>query len=319
MSPDRGGLGEPIDWGTAAQGDTIALEQLSYWAGENTALEQIQTPHGVVLMSQTCDLVQDRTRVLVAPVTEVSAAVMSAVRKGTKPLLIPIGSEGNHVADLERILSVPRALLNGAVVLTHAVQARSSEAADRLSARIGRGLHRFAFPDAVHDSLSKMKKKIAESYEKSTSLAGVLRMIDEFRVACPDWESPGREISITAVVSEEYLPAADAREPSWRWGVGTVTDLKNGEMPATITLERISQLIFKNLEVDNDAAVVALWEAWVDALAKAVLPTGTAEVASIALSVMSDVEYTYKLLKSSETLDFSVLSDSTDDAAVVAS
>ena len=53
--------------------------------------EQVETPNGVVLMSQTCDLVQDRERVLVAPVSAVSTSVMSAVRKGAKPLLIPVG------------------------------------------------------------------------------------------------------------------------------------------------------------------------------------------------------------------------------------
>lgn len=318
MSPDRGGLGEPLNWSAAAQGDTVALDHLSYWAGDDEGAEQVETPQGVVLMSQTCDLVQDRDRVLVAPVAEVAAAVMSAVRKGAKPLLIPVGAEPNHVADLERVLSVPRTVLDGAVVLTHAVQERSGEAADRLSARIGRGLHRFAFPDAVHDSLSKMKKKIAEWYEKSTSLATVLRLVDEFRISCLDWESAGRDISITAVVPEEYLPAADARDSSWRWGVGTVADLKNGEMPATIALERVSHLILKNIDAENDAAVVALWETWIDALAKAVLPAATAEVASIELSVMSDIEYTYKLMKSSETLDFSVLSDSSSEEAVAA-
>lgn len=310
MSPDRGGLGEPLDWIAAAQGDTIALDHLSYWAGEGAEHERVETPHGVVLMSQTCDLVQDRDRVLVAPVAEVTTAVMSAVRKGTKPLLVPVGSEPNHVADLEHVTSVPRAAISGAIVLTHAVQERSGEAADRLSARIGRGLHRFAFPDAVHESLSKMKKKIVEWYEKSTALATVLRFVDEFRISCQDWESSGRHISITAVVPEEYLPAADARDSSWRWGVATVTDLKNGEMPATIALERVSQLLLNNIDAENDAAVVALWETWMDALARAVLPAATAEVASITLSVMSDVEYSYKLLKSSETLDFSVLSDS---------
>lgn len=315
MSPDRGGLGEPLKWSAAAQGDTVALDHLGYWAGNDESAEQVQTPHGVVLMSQTCDLVQDRDRVLVAPVAEVSPAVMSAVRKGAKPLLIPVGAEPNHVADLERVLSVPRAVLDGAAVLTHAVQERSGEAADRLSARIGRGLHRFAFPDAVHDSLSKMKKKIAEWYEKNTSLAAVLRLVDEFRISCLDWESAGRDISITAVVPEEYLPAADARDSSWRWGVGSVTDLRNGEMPATIALERVSHLILKNIEAENDAAVVALWEIWIDALAKAVLPAATADVTSIELSVMSDVEYTYRLMKSSETLDFSVLSDSSSGGA----
>ncbi|MFT4235609.1 MAG: hypothetical protein QM607_11500 [Microbacterium sp.] len=311
-------MGEPLNWSAAAQGDIIAFDHLSYWTGDDEDPEQVETPHGVVLLSQTCDLVQDRDRVLVAPVAEVTTAVMSAVRKGAKPLLIPVGAEPNHVADLERALSVPRAVLDGAAVLTHSVQERSGEAADRLSARIGRGLHRFAFPDAVHDSLSKMKKKIAEWYEKSTSLATVLRLVDEFRISCPDWESAGRDISITAVVPEEYLPAADARDSSWRWGVGTVTDLKNGEIPASLTLERVSQLILKNIEAENDAAVVALWETWMDTLAKAVLPAATVEVASIELGVMSDVEYTYRLLKSSETLDFSVLSDSSREGTAAA-
>jgi hypothetical protein len=309
VNPDRGGLGKPLDWSAAAQGDTVALAYLDYWAGEDDGQERVETPHGVVLVSQTCDLVQDRGRVIVAPVTAVSPAIMSAVKKGTKPLLVPIGSEVNHVADLERILTIPRKVLDGAVVLSHAVQERSGEAADRLSARMGRGLHRFAFPDEVNKSLAKMKKKISEWYEKSTSLAEVLRLIHEFRIACVDWEAPGRDITITAVVPEEYLPPADARDPSWRWDIRSLSDLKNGEVPATISFERISQLILKNIEAENDAAIVVLWEMWMEALGKAVLPEPTPEVTSITLIVMSDVEYTYKLSISSETLDFSVLSE----------
>lgn len=309
MSPDRGGLGSAVNWRAAAQGDVLHLDHLIYWAGSGDK-ERVETPHGVVLLSQTCDLVQDRERVIIAPVSESSSAEMSHVKRGAKPLLVAIGSGPNHVANLERMISVPRSLLGDAVVVYHSVQERSGEEADRLSARIGRGLYRFAFPDAVHDALSKMQKKIAEGYSKNTSFAAVLRLIDEFRISCPAWEVAKRDLVITAVVPEEYLPHADAREESWEWGTGTVSGLKNSEQPMTAAIERVSQLILGNVTAQNDAALVVLWELWVERLGEAVLPGPTAEVASIKVEVSSDVEYTYKQHKSSETLDFSVLSNS---------
>lgn len=309
MSPDRGGLGGVVDWQAAAQGDVLRVEHLVYWAGEES--ERLETPHGVALLSQTCDLVQDRERVIVAPVSEASPAEMSQVMKGAKPLLLAVGSAPNHVVNLERMVSVPRTLLGDAVVVHHSVQERSGEEADRLSARIGRGLYRFAFPNAVHDALRKMKNKIVNGYSKDTSFAQVLHLIDEFRIACADWEAPGRHLTITAVVPDDYLPHADARPNGWKWGTSTVSNLKNGEMPTTTNLERISQLILQNVDSENDAALVELWELWITNLSDAVAPHPTVEVTSLTMEVLSDAEYTYKQHKASETLDFSVLSDST--------
>jgi hypothetical protein len=309
MSPDRGGLGGAIDWRAAAQGDVLHLDHLNYWGG-NGNNERVATPNGVALLSQTCDLVQDRERVIVAPVSESSAAEMSHVRRGAKPLLVAIGPGPNHVVNLERMISVPRSLLGDAVVLHHSVQERSGEAADRLSARIGRGLYRFAFPDAVHDALSRMQKKIAEGYSKNTRFADVLHLIDEFRISCSAWEAANRNLMITAIIPEQYLPHADSRHESWAWGTDTVSGLKNGESSDTTSVERVSQLILANIEAENDAALVVLWELWVDRLSKAVLPGPTTEVSSIFIEALSDVEYTYKQHKASETLDFSVLSNS---------
>lgn len=312
MSPDRGGLGDPIEWRLAAQGDILDLPHLAYWVGDADT-EQVETPHGVVLLSQTCDLVQDRERVLIAPVAECPPGLMSQVQKGRKPLLIALGTAPDRIADLERMLSVPRTLLSGATVLQHSVQERSGEEADRLSARIGRGLYRFAFPDAVHDALGKLQKKIADGYAKETSFATVLRLVDEFRISCTAWETPGRELSITALVPERYLPPADMRDPGWKWGQDTVVGLKNSEMAADINLERVSQLILSNIEKENDAAVVVLWELWAGKLADSVLPAPDAEVTSISLEVMSDTEYTFAQYKSSEVLDFSTLSNSSSE------
>lgn len=313
MSPDRGGLGEPVEWKRAAQGDILDLPHLEYWVGDG-GTEQFETPLGVVLLSQTCDLVQERARVLIAPVAECSPSLMSQVRKGGKPLLIAIGSDPDRVTDLERILSVPRSLLSGSKVLSHFVQERSGEEADRLSARIGRGLYRFAFPDPVHDALGKLKKKIVDGYVKETSFANVLHAVDEFRISCSEWEAPGRALVITALVPQSHLPPADMRDPSWKWGPSTVAGLKNNsEMPLHLDLERVSQLILANIEKDNDAAVVALWELWVEKLADSVLPEPDAEVASISLEATSDMEYTFARYKSSEALDFSTLSNSASE------
>lgn len=309
MSPDRGGLGEVVDWQMAAQGDVLGIDHLVYWAGDEN--ERLDTPHGVALLSQTCDLVQDRERVIVAPVSEGSPEEMSQVMKGAKPLLLAVGSASNHVVNLERMVSVPRTLLGNAAVVHHSVQERSGEEADRLSARIGRGLYRFAFPNAVHDALRKMKTKIVNGYSKDTSFALVLHWVDEFRIACAAWEAPGRHLFITAVIPDKYLPHADERPDGWKWGTSTVSNLKRGEVPTTTSLERVSQLILQNVDSENDAALVELWEIWIAKLSDAVAPDPTAEVTSITMEVLSDAEYTYKQHKASETLDFSVLSDST--------
>ncbi|WP_272027787.1 hypothetical protein [Kocuria rosea] len=177
-----------------------------------------------------------------------------------------------------------------------------------MAARIGRAFSRFAFPDEVHSALAKLQKKVVESYTKKTSFAELLARIEEIRVACSDWDAPGRDMTIYAIVPSDLLPAADTKPEDWTWSIDNVADLNRSEQPKQLTLERISELILVNFEAQNESALVELWRVWQNSMQDQYLAKTDEHVASIDFQVVSGSDLTYDLYVESEVLDFSTLS-----------
>lgn len=303
-------MGAPLNWKNAAQGDVVALKQLAYWNGPGQGLELIDTPDGVVLVSQTCDLVQTSTkhRVLVAPAVRSSGDELGQVKKGRKPLLVLVGSGRDLVADLERVTSIPRAVLSQVTVVDQTCGQQSGNEAAELAARIGRVFSRFAFPDEVHTALKRLIRKVADGYTKDTSFAAVLSRLNEFRVGCDDWSQPHRHLTIYAIVDSDFLPPVDARSDDWVWSADSVTGITRGARPEELSIETLSSLILANGVAENDSALVELWEWWGVALHSGWLDTCDEQVSSIRLEVISASELTYETYMSSEAIDFSTLS-----------
>ena len=105
---------------------------------------------GVVVLSQTCDVVQSsKTRCLVAPVVTADDASVVAAKKGRTPLhlyLAPDNSGETRVADMEHAVSLPKPALVGKRILGRHVAEASSRQAGKLAARVGRAFNRFPFP-----------------------------------------------------------------------------------------------------------------------------------------------------------------------------
>lgn len=309
MSKGEPPLG-PIDWSTATQGDIIQFDALHYWNGVSDDIELLGTPQGVALISQTCDLVQvsPKDRLLVAPVRECSPEEQSNVRKGRKPLLVLVGESLDLVADLERVVSLPREVLDSRDVVGRTCASQSGKEASQLAIRIGRAFSRFAFPNEVHSVLSKLQRKVVESYTKKTCFADLLARIEEIRVACTDWDSSGRDLTIYVIVPSDLLPPTDMKPAGWTWSLSSVAGLKPSEQPEHLSLERISELILCNFQTGQQAALVELWRMWEELMQAQYLAKTDEHVASIELQVVSGSDLTYDLYVESEILDFSTLS-----------
>lgn len=300
-----------LEWSAAAQGDIVELSRLGYWSEvEGGKVEYFDTPDGVVLVSQTCDLVQTATkdRVLVAPIVACSPAEISQIKKGQRPLRILVGSSLNRVADLERVTSVSRAALAGLKVLDRTSNEQSGKEAAQLAARIGRGFSRFAFPNEVHEALRKLQRKVSDGYSKQTKFATILGRVEEFRVACSDWNRPGRNLVVYVLVPSDFLPPADMKPDDWVWSTQNVTGSRSGMRPQDLDLEMLSDLILQNTVADNDSALVELWRWWGEALSKGWLGHSDDQVSSIELEVVSMAEFSYETYVETEALDFSTLS-----------
>lgn len=300
-----------IAWENASQGDIIDLHALHYWQGPGSDdMERMDTPDGVVLVSQTCDLVQVNSKnyVTVAPVRNCSDSELSQVKKGQRPLWVVVGTNRDKVVDLERVLSLPRNTLENARVIEKTCRDQSSRDAAKLAEQLGRGYSRFAFPDAVHESLRKLKKKIANGYLKQSNFAQVLQIIHEFRISCNDWNTAGRELMVWALVPANYLPSEDSQGDDWVWSTDTVCGISQSMQPHELDLERLSELIIMNAASKNDGALVELWWRWGDRLQADLLDHTDSEVTSIEFQVVSAADMTYELFLTTEVLDFSALS-----------
>lgn len=300
-----------VAWAGAAQGDILAFDEVHFLEGPSGPPTVFRPDVGVALMSQTCDLVRDRPdhRVLVAPVRRLSdASERSAVKRGQKPLLVLVGSNLDLVAEMDRMVSVPRSRLEGARVIDRTCATQSGEQAALLAARIARAISRFAFPDLVHEALRRLQKKVLQAYGKTTFFAHTLSLIDEFRVGSVSWEDPAADLTLYAIVGAEALPDAASAPPGWLWQQSTVDGLKPSEHPDHLKLERVSELIVLNIAARNDAALVRLWHKWQELLQADCLDSNASGLATVELVVVSGDDLRYSEFVTTQPLDFSTLS-----------
>lgn len=153
-----------------------------------------ETPFGVAILSQTCDLVQaSKERCLVAPVLEPTDKIVSDAKKGRKPLHLYLESAdlgSQHVADMERATSVPKSRLVGRRLLVRSVEQASSSEARKLGWRIGRAFSRFPFPDEVYPVFNRLRKKAQDRAGSQGAFGQVLDLVADMRVSSDQWASP---------------------------------------------------------------------------------------------------------------------------------
>jgi len=300
-----------IAWSSAAQGDILDLAELHYVEDASGPPVPFESKQGVVLISQTCDLVRalPDDRVLIAPVRyPESDEEASAVRRGTKPLLVLVGEQLDLVAEMNRVASVPRSRLDGSQVIQRTCATQSGEQAARLASRIARAVSRFAFPEGDVEALRKLQGKVQNGWGKQTSFADTLSLVEEFRVASTDWDDEESELTVYVVIGADALPDAGAVPPKWAWSQSTVYGLKPAEHPDQLKLERVSELIMLNLEQQNDAALVHLWMVWSQRLQQDCLATGRGKAPTVDLVVISGDDFRYTEYVTTQPLDFSGLS-----------
>lgn len=303
------------DCSNLRQGDVIALPELVLTNGGD--LERIPTPAGVVILSQTCDVVQrSKMRCLIAPVlVDPDASSLSSARKGQKPLHLYLESKAAEpercLADMELAVSVPKADIVGAPLLARYVQEASSEQARSVAWRIGRAFSRFPFPDEVYPAFNKLRRQAQDKAGSEGNFGRVLDLVDDLRVSADQWRAAGRRLSLHVIVAEERFALPDDMDPSWTWGTERVTGLRPGETRSNLSLDRVSELILANLEGDR-TTLAHLWQVLGETIeSKLLAPALTDEVVSFKVSVVADSEMTVRQYVRTESLDLEVLSDST--------
>jgi hypothetical protein len=147
---------------------------------------------GFCVISQTCDIVRDsleRPYVNVVPLRNVDAQSYQETLKRRRPnfVVIPGLGEQNIVADLDRIMTLEKALLVNA---DRVEGCRTDDERRNFAEALRRKFGRPAFPDDFVTLAAKLTNRLSEKHEKQTEEGNVLRSLREIRVlASPDWNA----------------------------------------------------------------------------------------------------------------------------------
>lgn len=287
------------------QGDI--LEQPST-AGFNCSI-----PDGdIAVVSQTCDVRnKNREFVSVAPVIEIGKGDQSNIKKGRKPLFVPVGPSPNRAANLEEVHSVPRDVLVGCPIVGETVDYASGKEASVLSSRIGRAYSRAALPDEVNLVMQKFSTKLRDRYFKSSHIAEALDYLADIRIGCQEWNQPGRELTLYYLLPAELLSSEDFIEVEWTWSTGKIHGLDPKRTQCQdLSFEKTAELICSNIGSDVSLGTkYALWEHYADHVYDQYLQSElNTEVASIHSEVVSALDFNYDQFIHTESLEFSALS-----------
>ncbi|MGY2898433.1 hypothetical protein ACVKXF_001056 [Curtobacterium sp. PvP017] len=301
------------------QGDVVSLAWIPSVVDGSPASHPC--PEGVVIVSQTCDVVQDsKTVCLVAPIVPAENAVVSRARKGQAPLKLYMPEHDGtpvQIADLDYIAAVPKSSLIGTTLTARRGADEQSKPARDIAHRLGRVFTRFPFPDEVYPAFAKLRSRAQKTAGGAGWFGQVLDYVDDLRVTADQWPAPERNLILRVVVEERYLIPVEDADPTWAWETALVVGRKDGELLPRLSLDRTSELLVRNLQsLDADptttdtTTILRLWEQWVTNFQASDLTPVSPHVATFTAELVSDVELTYADWKTSESLDLEVLSDS---------
>jgi hypothetical protein len=306
------------------QGDVVQVTSLPV-LGPNGAIRQHPAPNGVVILSQTCDVVlPDRLTVVAAPLVRLSGDVLRQAVKGGRPRYVAVPAAGaDTFADLDIIGTLDKNILARAPV-TDGVGPADVDIR-RFGQRIARRFGRFAFPDEVVPWLTPLTDIVTSKYGKETGEALALDQVVELRVEAADgWAAPPYDLTLVTIVRAGTLPELDENDQ-----IDPPASLQRWLREPSGRLRRTSGDIANRLfahKVDITGATPPptpaeryhLWLALAEAWAAKCTPRGrdkgdpaVAEAVAggeIAADIASDDEYSLARYRRSERLDVEHLS-----------
>ena len=173
---------------------------------------RVLTPHGAVVMSQTCDVVlEGRQMVQLAKLVQLSGEVAEQATDRRRPRDVAVPAAGEDLfADLDFVTSVHKDHL--ATLETPRRGLTTDDHVREYGRDVGRRYSRFPFPDEVVPWLQPLEDLVREKYAKPQSPLGrVLHEIVELRVEAENGWSNGApyDLKLLMIVKKGVLPAFD--------------------------------------------------------------------------------------------------------------
>lgn len=296
------------------QGDVVLVPTKSELLIEGDISQP--TSQAFAVLSQRCDLVQpSKENCAIAPLVDgVNAAVLSLARKGKTPLRLYLrsGDGSERIADLERIVTIPKKTLEGETILARVSSVPSSYEARQLAARIGAVFERFPFPDSLFDVLKAIRSDFQTKADKNSSIGLALGMVITVRVYADQWSEPNRRVHLLLIVDHNFIPAEDDFIPS-TCSTHSPTVLETWDRTRTCKeLVRINQAL-KAGEDDHADCRSSLWDRFGKTVREQanlnVEENGVPAVASLEVEVLSEDDLSYSRYRRTQSLELEMLSD----------
>ena len=169
----------------------------------DTAEEDVR---GFTVVTQTCDIVRgsrERPFVQVSPLVEVDAVTLRQIERGRRPryAFVPALAAGHLVADLDRVMTVEKAVIAG---WTRVEGARDESDARRFRFALTRNRARAAFPDDFVRLISGLTRRISAKHDAQSDEGRALRALREVRIRAErSWSAEEIQIMFWFIRDEE--------------------------------------------------------------------------------------------------------------------
>jgi len=248
-------------------------------------------PHGMVIVSQTCDLVREEAR---RPDFKASLIrdlegepSLSDAQSQASPRWLPLPALGpTYFGDLDVVVTYSKGVL---LLCSEIVEGCRSEDDERMLAEcLRRNSGRFPFPDDVQRSLHRLRSLFRKRSGKNSAEGRAVDALLTVRVQPHHlWATSGLAVTVHFVFADEWLEAS--REAT----VGAPSKQLSDASSIAEAIEHVGP---------TPELLIRLARAWVGEDA----PVGS--VAAVDVDVHAESEFTYALLRRSEQLDFDFLS-----------
>ena len=188
-------LSRPHSPASVQVADALANDGEAVEAGATPVVDEVR---GVVMLSQTCDVVRScrvRPFVEIAPLIEVPEPWVEEIRRLKRPAFayLSITAGERLVADLDRTMTVEKAVVAG---WTRAPGWETDDELRDFARALARKRSRFAFPDDFVAAARNLQAHLSVRHNRQTDEGAHLRALREIRVrAAPSWDD--REVQLS--------------------------------------------------------------------------------------------------------------------------
>lgn len=198
------------------QGDlvlaSVELPLLGMDEGDHV-FDTVEAPHGVAILTQSCDIIRDhndRPYVQVAGLVPATEGEVARAIKGETPSRIYIEKlDGlGLLIDLEMSATVTKETV---AKWPRECGCETDDQRRRLSAALGRHRQRFAFPDAFNELVKPVRRWMESKRNVSSSYGNFVRAIKEVRVRTDNWDQPAL-LEFLLILDQ---PAPEAEKGEW--------------------------------------------------------------------------------------------------------